>query len=257
MPSQKIVTFKGEDVFECLYTGLKIKQCYSIPNKSGERKNGGSFADAACAWAWLLQEFSDHKMTKKKLQNYQVLLEDDLGLSTEQNLEPAPRFDIGDLEEGYEELPLLAYRKEFPFMSRPDLYLDIEEVMKEKEKKKKEKEEKEKPMKSKIYQITADDMYELKKEQFPIGSRYYVHFGKTLDCVVLEEMEDHLDHDNPITQEITGLDLRGDALVIVSKKLNIVKKDEKGGAAKKRKRVEKTEDGEWSDEDGTSGRCCS
>lgn len=256
MPTQKIVTFKGEDVFECLYTGLKIKECYAIPNKAGERKNGGSFADSACAWAWLLQEFNEHKMTKKKLQTYQTLVENDLGLDVNQNLEPAPRFDIGDLEEGYEELPLLSYRKEFPFMYRPDLALNVDEVLKEKERNKKEKEEKEKPSKSRIYQITNNDMYELEKTQFPLHYNCTIHFGKTLDCIVLQDLgtsRSHSGHANPIIKEITGLELNEDALVIISKKLKIVRNNERKKASKRK--LEES-GGDWSDE-SPRGRCCS
>lgn len=65
MPLQRIVSFNGNKYFQCLHSGVLTLKCYALPTKDG-RKNGGSFADAACALAWMSKQVDDKKMTEKK-----------------------------------------------------------------------------------------------------------------------------------------------------------------------------------------------
>lgn len=199
MPAPRIVTFKGKKYFECLWTGVKLETCYAYPefDKNGNRSKGGSFADAACAVAFLNEKLKGGKTKKMKLK----AIAKDLELDGEQELLEAP--ECPPIEE-YD----FTYRSKYHWMYKPSVHLTLEEVLAWKEEKD-EKEEEEKPPKRKvlIYDLEGDTV----SPPLFKGSLIY---SEKCDGVVFVGNQGAF---NNVLDEKTGIKGFGEAVVIFSK----------------------------------------
>lgn len=111
MPLQKIVSFRGRKFFQCLYSGVLLEKCYAMPDRDRywRRSNGGSFADAACAVAWLESEKEKGKVSGKK---FDYLME-----AMRQELIPnRPELALVSAPEMKPDEPYWGYREEHPWV---------------------------------------------------------------------------------------------------------------------------------------------
>ena len=230
MPAPKIVKFKGESYFECMWTGVKLTSCYALPefDTKGRRSKGGSFADAACAVAWINSKYKEGKTKEKKLSQ----LAADLGLSADEELLEAP--ECPPVEE-YD----FSYRNKFPWMFKPEIHVTVAEALEWKEEGAEEKDEEKKEPQRKV--LIYDLNGEVADPPFYKGS---LIFSTLLDGLVFAGNSGQY---NSELEEKTGVKAFGDALVILSKKPNWNKKSKRknvglgGGEGNKRRRVVKVE----------------
>jgi hypothetical protein len=112
MPLQKIVSFKGKKFFQCLHSGVLVEKCYALPDRDRywRRSNGGSFADGACAVAWLEDQKSQKKVSEKK---FEYLMEGMRKEFLQEILISAP--DMSP------EFPYWGYREEHPWVLQEGL----------------------------------------------------------------------------------------------------------------------------------------
>lgn len=127
MSNVKIVKFQEEQFFECQWSGIKLKERYGIPKKSGGERDG-SFADAACAFAYLVKQANDEKpkISEKSFREKANSIHRDLGLHKAkkgESLVPAPRLDPTN--------PDFSYRQQYPWMYQPHLHITIERDVEE------------------------------------------------------------------------------------------------------------------------------
>ena len=218
MPGPKIVKFKKESYFECLWTGVKLSSCYALPifDKHARRLKGGSFADAACAVAWLNANTKDGRTKEKKLSDVAY----DLGLSFDQALVEAP--ECPPVEE-YD----FSYRDKYDWMYKPEIHLTVDEVLQWKAQ---DSEEKEKEAKEEKRRLVC---YDLEGEVMPTpeykGNLYY---SEKFDGLVFVENEGCLNYSLP---DRTGIEGFGQAVVILSKPPKWGEETEDGTKKRKRK----------------------
>ena len=115
----KITKFNGNYYYECQYSGIKIATRYGIPKKTGGDRDG-SYADAACAVAHIIQQVREEKIKEKSAKEKLSLIHADLGLHKAKNgesLMPAPELDPSN--------PDFSYREKFPWMYQPHLHIPI------------------------------------------------------------------------------------------------------------------------------------
>lgn len=116
----KIIKFQGAHYYECQYSGIKLKSRYGIPKKSGGERDG-SYADAACAVAHVVQQLKSSKISDKSAREKISLIHTDLGLQRAKNgeaIQAAPELDPVN--------PDFSYREKFPWMYQPHLHIPIE-----------------------------------------------------------------------------------------------------------------------------------
>jgi hypothetical protein len=116
----KIIKFNGNYYYECQYSGIKLDTRYGVPKKTGSERDG-SYADAACAVAHILQQIKDGKIKEKAAKEKLALIHTDLGLHKAANgetLKPAPELDPSN--------PDFSYREKFPWMYKPHLHIPID-----------------------------------------------------------------------------------------------------------------------------------
>lgn len=196
MPAPKIVTFRGKKYFECMWTGVKLETCYALPEYDvhAHRSKGGSFADAACAIAYLNTKLKDGKTKEKKL----LAIAQDLDLGADQELLEAP--ECPPIEE-YD----FSYRRKFPWMHQPNLYLTVEEVLAWKE----EEEKPEKPEKRKVL------IYNLKGQPVePPYNRGSIVYSEKFDGIIFSDNSGSF---NTELEDLTGVKAFGEAVIILSK----------------------------------------
>lgn len=198
MPAPKIVSFKGKKYFECLWTGVKLETCYAYPefDKHGNRAKGGSFADAACAVAFLNQKLKDGKTKQNKLKD----IAKELQLSGEQELLEAP--ECPPVEE-YD----FTYRFKFPWMHQPSIHLTVEEVLAWKDDKAADEEEKEPKRKVLIYDLEGETVT-------PPLFKGSLIYSEMCDGVVFAGNQGAF---NVMLEARTGIKAFGEAVVILSK----------------------------------------
>jgi len=115
----KIIKFDGKHFYECQFSGIKLTTRYGIPKKTGGERDG-SYADAACAVAHIIQQVRDDKIKEKAAKEKLSLIHSDLGLHKAKNgesLQPAPEIDPAN--------PDFSYRQKFPWMYVPHLHVPI------------------------------------------------------------------------------------------------------------------------------------
>jgi len=233
MPQQKVVKFKDDFYFQCLHSGVFVKKCYALPDfdRYRRRRNGGSFADAACAVAYIENLNQKKKMSDKK---YAQLL-----MSIRQELVPnRPDLELISAPEMTPEEPFFEYRVTYPYMTGEDFFLTVPEVLEWRKEDKERREGKTIYKGPHPYQFRGDKMYELDLDQFPFDM-------KCLICpfpggILLEDMDTPKKGRNHKAEEVTGLDrVERDSLVFLFKKF----KEEK------KKKSESEEDALSSDED--------
>lgn len=121
----KIIKFKDQYFQECQWTGVKLTSRYGIP-KEKARKEGdardGSFADAACAVAWVQEQNRLGKIDDAKCAKLLGLIRRDLGLDKihpPPQLYAAPEIDPAN--------PDFSYRKTLPFMIKERVHVPVSE----------------------------------------------------------------------------------------------------------------------------------
>lgn len=103
----KIVKFDDEYWVQCLWSGVLMKECYCIPFP--EKRNGGSFADVACAVGWLEKMKNEKRKIKiKEYDGYMEAIQTEVGTAT---LFSAPPM-IHDEEKDF------SYRNQYPYTVR-------------------------------------------------------------------------------------------------------------------------------------------
>ncbi len=115
----KIIKFNGTYFYECQYSGIKITTRYGIPKKTGSERDG-SYADAACAVAHIINQARSGKIKEKSAKEKLSLIHSDLGLQKAKNNEclvPAPELDPAN--------PDFTYREKHPWMYQPHLHVPI------------------------------------------------------------------------------------------------------------------------------------
>lgn len=125
MSNVKIVKFQGKQFFECQWSGIKLTKRYGIPKKTGGERDG-SFADAACAFAYLVRQLQEEKISEKSFREKSNSIHRDLGLHKAKNNEslvPAPELDPVN--------PDFSYRNNFPWMYQEHLHIPIERDVEE------------------------------------------------------------------------------------------------------------------------------
>ena len=216
MPAPKIVKFKGKSYFECLWTGVKLESAYILPefDLHGNRSKGGSFADCACAVAWVNSFYKGNKKKRELL----LGVARDLSLALDQELLEAP--ECPPIEE-YD----FSYRNKYPYIFRPDLHVSVDEALSWKEEKPDEETEKKAPPRRTV-------AYALDGEPTPLptfrGSLFY--------CAKMDGVVFSVNSGAPNVDllEKTGVEAYGDCCVILSKRPN----DWKETSNDKRKRAE-------------------
>lgn len=209
MPPQKLTKFQGTLWFQCLQTGVLIKRCYAYPDhdKYMRRKNGGSFADAACALTWLGKSKESGKISLKKYNDIVSFMAQEL----EGELVEAP-----DMEPSK---PFFDYRSEFPWMYPEEDFLSVETVLewKSQDSERRGKRKRKMPW---VLQTQGLRNWELEADQFPLRMNCLVHLVPGGVC--LEDMDTPLlpgKYGNQRVSELTGLEgVERDALLVLSKK---------------------------------------
>lgn len=111
----KIVRFKGNQYYECQYTGAKRRERYGIPREEIGKDRRGTFADPACAVAWILDQQTNKKLDAAKGKKFLQAIALDLGIGSgvsDNKLMRAPPMDPGsDLN--------MSYQRDWPWMMHP------------------------------------------------------------------------------------------------------------------------------------------
>lgn len=122
----KIVRFQDDYYYECQWTGAKRKFRYGIP-REGSLERRGTFADPACAAAWVVEKnklgLLDENKAKKLLQAIAI----DLQLvKTGHLIHTAPKFDPGEnIDWGYQTDPKSCEHMMFPKSGMINIQCDL------------------------------------------------------------------------------------------------------------------------------------
>lgn len=118
MSGVKIVKFGDASYFECQWSGIKLKERYGIPKKTGGEREG-SFADGACAVAYYCDLRTEGKISDKNCREKLNFIHQDLGLhKSKHKLVPAPDIDPVN--------PDFSYREDAPWMYQKHLHVPID-----------------------------------------------------------------------------------------------------------------------------------
>lgn len=118
----KIIKFRDEYYQECQWTGMKLTSRYGIPKEKARNKDDReySFADGACAVAWVEEQSRLGKMEPARCAKLLELISKDLGLEKlGRTPTPAPKVDPAN--------PDLSYRASMPWMHKPRIYVPVQE----------------------------------------------------------------------------------------------------------------------------------
>lgn len=232
----KIVKFKDESFYECQYTGAKRKQRYAIPQAGKDRK--GTFADPACAVAWLLDNSDSAdppgKIKDEKVRKLLRAVAEDLkiGSVSEQPLTRAPRIDPGENIDW-------SYQTKYHWMMHPRSgYTPIEHdatKTKASVEKSSSSSSSSSPSNKKSYLYTIDPesqggkslcvSFEFKKsvtfEEALTIRRIGFNSYKSKDCIILSEDGEN-DAPNPQLDSMFGSDMKckGTAYILMRKPLH-------------------------------------
>lgn len=213
MPLQKIVKFKGQFFFQCLHSGVLIKHCYAYPDfdRYKRRKNGGSFADSACAVAYLETQLKNGKISIKKHANLMESIRMEL-------IPHRPDLELIEAPNMTPDRPYFEYRKDYPYMYDESLFLDVQTVLQWRKDDKEHRQNTRKERGPYIYQTVKGTIYPLDKEQFPLRQDCIIHPFE--GGVLLEDMDSQIHRDcGEFIDKLTDIqNINRDSLIILSKK---------------------------------------
>lgn len=228
----KIIKFRDSYFQECQWSGAKLKSRYGIP-KEKARKDGdsrdGSFADAACAVAWIHDQVFRGNMEDARSVKLLELIRKDLGLDKIQpypkNLYAAPALDPTE--------PDFSYRQDHPYMYKPRLHVPVEEDISTRKTKGsgsgEESSGEEKKKMFWLYTVKTDSGIEetqlpfkqiLQLPQVVRGSTFYSLTNKSKDIIVLSSNDsDKVNHQVNTTLGIDCPELKGTCYLLMKKPL--------------------------------------